>query len=183
MVSLRGSKFGSRVAMLCCNPSYATRPGPGTGMQIGRFSNFGDDRFQMTGQSGGRFNRGSQWHPSYPPFRWRNSIETEDQKGVSSLRLRTVYSHPKPFEDGSTPMNAVFLWSFLQANGISWEAHQVRGSLFFFLYYCYFFGWPPFSLSFLFKSLRVGNGIPDYVPATEPIITWKMFSILPEYRS
>lgn len=29
MVSLRGSKFGSRVAMLCCNPSQATRPGPG----------------------------------------------------------------------------------------------------------------------------------------------------------
>lgn len=69
MVSLRGSKFGSRVAMLCCNPSYATRPGPGTGMQIGRFGNFGDDRFQMTGQPGGRFNRGSQWHPNYPPFR------------------------------------------------------------------------------------------------------------------
>jgi hypothetical protein len=29
MVSLRGSKFGSRVAMLCCNPNQATRPGPG----------------------------------------------------------------------------------------------------------------------------------------------------------
>ena len=29
MVSLRGSKFGSRVAMLCCNPAAATRPGPG----------------------------------------------------------------------------------------------------------------------------------------------------------
>jgi hypothetical protein len=29
MVSLRGSKFGSRVGMLCCNPAYATRPGPG----------------------------------------------------------------------------------------------------------------------------------------------------------
>ena len=29
MVSLRGSKFGSRVAMLCCNPSQVTRPGPG----------------------------------------------------------------------------------------------------------------------------------------------------------
>ena len=68
MVSLRGSKFGSRVAMLCCNPSHATRPGPGTGMQIGRFNNFNDDRFQMTGP-GGRFGRGSQWHPNYPPFR------------------------------------------------------------------------------------------------------------------
>ena len=29
MVSLRGSKFGSRVAMLCCNPAQVTRPGPG----------------------------------------------------------------------------------------------------------------------------------------------------------
>ena len=29
MVSLRGSKFGSRVAMLCCNPASVTRPGPG----------------------------------------------------------------------------------------------------------------------------------------------------------
>lgn len=29
MVSLRGSKFGSRVAMLCCNPNQVTRPGPG----------------------------------------------------------------------------------------------------------------------------------------------------------
>ena len=29
MVSLRGSKFGSRVAMLCCNPGQVTRPGPG----------------------------------------------------------------------------------------------------------------------------------------------------------
>ena len=68
MVSLRGSKFGSRVAMLCCNPSHATRPGPGTGMQIGRFNNFSDDRFQMTGP-GGRFGRGSQWRPNLPPFR------------------------------------------------------------------------------------------------------------------
>jgi hypothetical protein len=29
MVSLRGSKFGSRVAMLCTNPASITRPGPG----------------------------------------------------------------------------------------------------------------------------------------------------------
>ncbi|KAF2427162.1 ARM repeat-containing protein [Tothia fuscella] len=27
MVSLRGSKYGSRVAMLCCNPAFACRPG------------------------------------------------------------------------------------------------------------------------------------------------------------
>ena len=32
MVSLRGSKYGSRVAMLCCNPAYATRPGPPAGV-------------------------------------------------------------------------------------------------------------------------------------------------------
>ncbi|KAE8367443.1 armadillo-type protein [Aspergillus caelatus] len=69
MVSLRGSKFGSRVAMLCCNPSHITRPGPGAGMQIGRFTNFNDDRYQISGQNGGRFSRGSQWNPNYPPFR------------------------------------------------------------------------------------------------------------------
>ncbi|KAE8147948.1 armadillo-type protein [Aspergillus avenaceus] len=70
MVSLRGSKFGSRVAMLCCNPSHVTRPGPGAGIQIGRFNNFNnDDRFQIPGQHGSRFGRGGQWNPSYPPFR------------------------------------------------------------------------------------------------------------------
>lgn len=31
MVSLRGSKFGSRVGMLCTNHAIATRPGPGAG--------------------------------------------------------------------------------------------------------------------------------------------------------
>ncbi|KAI8623523.1 ARM repeat-containing protein [Xylariaceae sp. FL1651] len=36
MVSLRGSKFGSRVGMLCTNPAIATRPGPGVGPGIGR---------------------------------------------------------------------------------------------------------------------------------------------------
>ena len=34
MVSLRGSKFGSRVGMLCCNPAYATYPGPGVGVGL-----------------------------------------------------------------------------------------------------------------------------------------------------
>ncbi|KAF2755096.1 ARM repeat-containing protein [Pseudovirgaria hyperparasitica] len=38
MVSLRGSKYGSRVAMLCCNPAFATRPGPPAGMQLNRYS-------------------------------------------------------------------------------------------------------------------------------------------------
>lgn len=38
MVSLRGSKFGSRVGMLCCNPAYATHPGPGAGLPTNRFS-------------------------------------------------------------------------------------------------------------------------------------------------
>ncbi|KAJ5698263.1 hypothetical protein N7462_000268 [Penicillium macrosclerotiorum] len=69
MVSLRGSKFGSRVAMLCCNPSHATRPGPGTGMQVGRFNQFNEERFSSTGSSSGRFNRNNQWNPSYSPFR------------------------------------------------------------------------------------------------------------------
>lgn len=68
MVSLRGSKFGSRVAMLCCNPSHATRPGPGTGIQLGRLNHFNEDRYSA-GQSGNRFNRGSQWNPNYAPFR------------------------------------------------------------------------------------------------------------------
>ncbi|KAL1877013.1 hypothetical protein Daus18300_002622 [Diaporthe australafricana] len=35
MVSLRGSKFGSRVGMLCTNPAVATRPGPGVGPVVG----------------------------------------------------------------------------------------------------------------------------------------------------
>ncbi|PGH23118.1 hypothetical protein AJ80_02746 [Polytolypa hystricis UAMH7299] len=68
MVSLRGSKFGSRVAMLCCNPNHVTRPGPGAGVQINRFSSPTDDRFP-SGQSGGRFSRGNQWSSNYPPFR------------------------------------------------------------------------------------------------------------------
>lgn len=69
MVSLRGSKFGSRVAMLCCNPSHATRPGPGTGIQVGRFNQFNEDRFPSTGQNGNRFNRGNQWNANYAAFR------------------------------------------------------------------------------------------------------------------
>ncbi|KAJ6000102.1 Armadillo-like helical [Penicillium waksmanii] len=69
MVSLRGSKFGSRVAMLCCNPSHTTRPGPGTGMQIGRFNQFNEERFSSSQQNGGRYNRGNQWSPGYVPFR------------------------------------------------------------------------------------------------------------------
>ncbi|CAG7931797.1 unnamed protein product [Penicillium olsonii] len=69
MVSLRGSKFGSRVAMLCCNPSHATRPGPGAGMQIGRFNNFNDDKFSAASSSGGRFSRGGAWTPGYGPPR------------------------------------------------------------------------------------------------------------------
>ncbi|KAI0442816.1 armadillo-type protein [Xylaria telfairii] len=36
MVSLRGSKFGSRVGMLCTNPAITTRPGPGVGPGVGR---------------------------------------------------------------------------------------------------------------------------------------------------
>ncbi|KAJ5343353.1 uncharacterized protein N7506_003177 [Penicillium brevicompactum] len=67
MVSLRGSKFGSRVAMLCCNPSHATRPGPGAGMQIGRFNNFNDEKFTPASSSGNRFGRGSTWVPGYTP--------------------------------------------------------------------------------------------------------------------
>ncbi|MCJ1285380.1 hypothetical protein MMC26_004720 [Xylographa opegraphella] len=40
MVSLRGSKFGSRVGMLCSNPAYATRPGPAVGQPaVNRYNN------------------------------------------------------------------------------------------------------------------------------------------------
>jgi hypothetical protein len=35
MVSLRGSKFGSRVGMLCNNPAIQTRPGPAVGPAMG----------------------------------------------------------------------------------------------------------------------------------------------------
>jgi hypothetical protein len=38
MVSLRGSKFGSRVGMLCTNHAAATRPGPGAGPMPGRMA-------------------------------------------------------------------------------------------------------------------------------------------------
>ncbi|OKL57379.1 hypothetical protein UA08_07694 [Talaromyces atroroseus] len=69
MVSLRGSKFGSRVAMLCCNPSLATRPGPGAGVQVSRFAGANEDRLQVVNNSGTRFNRGSHWTQNYPPFR------------------------------------------------------------------------------------------------------------------
>ncbi|EFR01160.1 meiotic coiled-coil protein 2 [Nannizzia gypsea CBS 118893] len=68
MVSLRGSKFGSRVAMLCCNPNHVTRPGPGAGIQISRFNAPSEDRGPST-MNGTRFNRNSQWSSNYPPFR------------------------------------------------------------------------------------------------------------------
>ena len=42
MVSLRGSKFGSRVGMLCCNPAYATHPGPGAGLAPSRYASSGN---------------------------------------------------------------------------------------------------------------------------------------------
>ncbi|KAI9703920.1 MAG: hypothetical protein M1820_005702 [Bogoriella megaspora] len=40
MVSLRGSKYGSRVAMLCCNPASATRPGPPAGLPLSRGNSY-----------------------------------------------------------------------------------------------------------------------------------------------
>ncbi|EEP79227.1 conserved hypothetical protein [Uncinocarpus reesii 1704] len=69
MVSLRGSKFGSRVAMLCCNPSHVTRPGPGAGLQVNRFTTPSEDRFGSGISSSNRFSRGNQWGANYPPFR------------------------------------------------------------------------------------------------------------------
>ncbi|KAI5287142.1 hypothetical protein KEM54_006212 [Ascosphaera aggregata] len=75
MVSLRGSKFGSRVAMLCCNPNHATRPGPGVGAPVNRYSNSVDERLNLgppVSRFGGRNNNEtvtSTWSTSYPPFR------------------------------------------------------------------------------------------------------------------
>ena len=46
MVSLRGSKYGSRVAMLCCSPAFTTRPGPPGPLsraRIGSADQFGDE--------------------------------------------------------------------------------------------------------------------------------------------
>ncbi|KAK4631140.1 Meiotic coiled-coil protein 2 [Fulvia fulva] len=57
MVSLRGSKYGSRVAMLCCNPAFTTRPGPPAGLPLARNNSgggFGGERF------GGDYNRSFQ---------------------------------------------------------------------------------------------------------------------------
>lgn len=42
MVSLRGSKYGSRVAMLCSNPALATRPGPPSGISLSRNGSYVD---------------------------------------------------------------------------------------------------------------------------------------------
>ncbi|KAG6017031.1 hypothetical protein E4U43_002476 [Claviceps pusilla] len=49
MVSLRGSKFGSRVGMLCTNHAVTTRPGPGVG----------------PGMSGGRMGPGARFGGTY----------------------------------------------------------------------------------------------------------------------
>jgi hypothetical protein len=49
MVSLRGSKFGSRVGMLCTNHAVTTRPGPGVG----------------PGMSGGRMGPGPRFAGAY----------------------------------------------------------------------------------------------------------------------
>ncbi|KAK2766178.1 hypothetical protein FQN54_007694 [Arachnomyces sp. PD_36] len=69
MVSLRGSKFGSRVALLCSNPSHVTRPGPGAGVQVNRFGPPSEERF-VNNHTGGRFNRGGHWNSAnYAPYR------------------------------------------------------------------------------------------------------------------
>lgn len=44
MVSLRGSKYGSRVAMLCTNPISATRPGPPVGLPLTRYNSSNSGR-------------------------------------------------------------------------------------------------------------------------------------------
>lgn len=57
MVSLRGSKFGSRVAMLCSNPNHITRPGPGTGLQVSRYNGAGEDRYAASLAPNTKFTR------------------------------------------------------------------------------------------------------------------------------
>ena len=59
MVSLRGSKYGSRVAMLCCNPAVATRPGPPTGISIGRSSGGYNERSYGGGHRSYHYGGGS----------------------------------------------------------------------------------------------------------------------------
>ena len=53
MVSLRGSKYGSRVAMLCCNPASATRPGPPAGLPLSRGNSYNANG--MRGMYGGAY--------------------------------------------------------------------------------------------------------------------------------
>ncbi|KAI9689336.1 MAG: hypothetical protein M1822_009987 [Bathelium mastoideum] len=53
MVSLRGSKYGSKVAMLCCNPASATRPGPPAGLPLSRGNSYNANG--MRGVYGGAY--------------------------------------------------------------------------------------------------------------------------------
>lgn len=71
MVSLRGSKFGSRVAVMCGNPAHTTRPGPGAGagVPVNHYPNSNNDRLPAANGSGGRFPRSNHWQSNYPPFR------------------------------------------------------------------------------------------------------------------
>lgn len=55
MVSLRGSKFGSRVGMLCTNPAFATRPGPGVGPGVGPVIGGGRGMPQQNPRYGGAY--------------------------------------------------------------------------------------------------------------------------------
>ena len=55
MVSLRGSKFGSRVGMLCCNPAYATHPGPGVGVGIPQNRSFSTQNTGNVPRFGGAY--------------------------------------------------------------------------------------------------------------------------------
>ena len=60
MVSLRGSKYGSRVAMLCCNPAVATRPGPPVGLPMANRGGYRDGPYGNgnRGYNGGGYNGG-----------------------------------------------------------------------------------------------------------------------------
>lgn len=109
-------------------------------------------------------------------------IETESQRGDIFITTQHSIFSPEALQwwfHGDQCM------VFIQADGISWKAHQVPGFLLFFLYDYSFLGdILSLSLSFLSPQVfsHIGNGIHDHISVTETIIAWKMFSILPEYR-
>ena len=61
LVSLRGSKYGSRVAMLASNTATQTRPGPPQGLTSGRFNYNNNSNGGLQPNQGARLGRGA-WY-------------------------------------------------------------------------------------------------------------------------